>query len=104
MCETRQGFRGKMRVTRDTRPGLPSPCWEWTGSIDCGWHGRVKIGGRNVHVRRTVAAAGGEKLGPESHVIALCGKPVASTPAISSSAPRRKPARSDVLATWAWAT
>ena len=53
--------------------GLPSPCWEWMGSHDRFGHGRVKVDGRNVHVRRLVVEARGETLGPNDNVIALCG-------------------------------
>jgi hypothetical protein len=52
--------------------GLPSPCREWTGAVDRFGHGRVKVDGRNVHVRRAIFAARGVSLSPDQHVIALC--------------------------------
>jgi hypothetical protein len=52
--------------------GLPSPCWEWTGAVDRFGHGRVKVDGKNVHVRRAIFAARGVSLTPDEHVIALC--------------------------------
>jgi hypothetical protein len=52
--------------------GLPSPCREWTGAVDRFGHGRVKVDGRNAHVRRAIFAAQGVTLTPEEHVIALC--------------------------------
>jgi hypothetical protein len=52
--------------------GLPSPCREWTGAVDRFGHGRVKVDGRNVHVRRAVFAAQGVALSSDQHVIALC--------------------------------
>jgi hypothetical protein len=52
--------------------GLPSPCWEWTGAVDRFGHGRVKVDGRNAHVRRAIFAARGVALTAEEQVIALC--------------------------------
>jgi hypothetical protein len=54
------------------QPGLPSPCWEWTGAADRFGHGRVKFDGRNAHVRRAIFAARGVALSADEHVIALC--------------------------------
>jgi len=63
----------QISVAPFTPLGLPSPCWEWMGSHDRFGHGRVKVDGRNVHVRRLVVEARGETLGPNDNVIALCG-------------------------------
>lgn len=52
--------------------GLPSPCREWMGAADRFGHGRVKVDGRNAHVRRAILAAHGVALCPDQHVIALC--------------------------------
>ena len=62
----------KISVAPFTPLGLPSPCWEWMGSHDRFGHGRVKVDGRNVHVRRAIFAARGVPLRPDQHVIALC--------------------------------
>jgi hypothetical protein len=45
---------------------------EWTGAVDRFGHGRVKVDGRNVHVRRAIFAAQGVALSSDQHVIALC--------------------------------
>ena len=63
----------QISVAPFTPLGLPSPCWEWTGAADRFGHGRVKLDGRNCHVRRAIFAARGVSLSPDQHVIALCG-------------------------------
>jgi hypothetical protein len=45
------------------------------GSHDRFGHGRVKVGGRNVHVRRAILVARGVSLSPDQHAIALCQNP-----------------------------
>jgi hypothetical protein len=62
----------RMRVAPYTPLGLPSRCREWTGSVDRFGHGRVKVDGKNVHVRRALFSARGVTLSPDKHVIALC--------------------------------
>jgi hypothetical protein len=53
-------------------PGLPSLCMYWKGAVDRCGHGRVKVHGHNLHVRRALFAAHGVTLTPDEHVIALC--------------------------------
>jgi hypothetical protein len=75
MCDVPSRLSSKIRVTEFVTPGLPTPCCEWTGAVDHGHHGRIKIGGRTLHVWRVVVEARGETLDPDEHVIALCGYP-----------------------------
>jgi hypothetical protein len=62
----------QISVAPFTSLGLPSPCCEWAGAVDRFGHGRVKVDGRNAHVRRAIFAARGVSLRPDQHVIALC--------------------------------
>jgi len=62
----------QISVAPFTPLGLPSLCWEWMGAVDRFGHGRVKLDGRNFHVRRAIFGARGVSLSPDQHVIALC--------------------------------
>jgi hypothetical protein len=62
----------RIGVSQDRPLGLTTRCREWTGAVDRFGHGRVKVDGKNVHVRRAILAAHGVDLAPDEHVIALC--------------------------------
>ena len=66
-------FRAKVAHNGPRMFGMPSPCHEWTGSVDSAGYPKFWLNGNSQTAQRALMIILGSKLDPTACVINICG-------------------------------
>ena len=68
----RQRFKDKVTKSGPRMPGIPTPCWNWTGAVDGAGYPKVKFLGQAITAQRAHYLLTGAELRTEQQAINIC--------------------------------